>query len=285
MSKINPKKVFLPIFLIVISFVILRKCSFDSIPSEKLTTKKIEFEESYNDDEYQLTIKSLLECSNRLYLSSENEEVNKLLNENSPLFLDAKADTTITIKGKGNLKDKINIKFKWGNSKLPIQSTKIKSLPYAKGKRYKLLQGNNSNPTHNHELSRYAFDFTMKIGDTITSTQDGYVVAAIDGYDGWGYGDKWTAYANQIMIYDTFSNLFTMYGHLKQNGSLVELGQHVKIGEPIALSGKTGQTSEEHLHFNVLQADNGKSGLTSYRLDSIGDYKVKELDRYQWMEN
>jgi len=76
-----------------------------------------------------------------------------------------------------------------------------------------------------------------------------------------------------------------MYGHLKQFGGLVELGQYVKIGDPIALSGKTGQTSEEHLHFNVLQAINEKNGLTSFRLDSIGNYKVEELKRNQLTKN
>ena len=134
-------------------------------------------------------------------------------------------------------------------------------------------------------MSRYAFDFTMKTGDTITSSQNGFVVTSLEDYDGWGYSDEWKSYVNQVIVYDTASNLFTMYGHLKKNGNLVELGQYVTVGEPIAISGKTGQTSEEHLHFNVLQADNGKSGLKSYPLDSIGQYKVKALKRYQWMKH
>ncbi|MEO0580724.1 MAG: M23 family metallopeptidase, partial [Bacteroidota bacterium] len=187
--------------------------------------------------------------------------------------------------GRGDLKGKVKIHLKWGDPNLPIQATTISQLPYPTHRRYQLLQGNNSNPTHNYGLSRYAFDFTMEIGDTVTSTQNGYVVAVIDGYTGWGSGDKWKSYVNQIMIYDTTSHLFTMYGHLKQDGSLVEVGQYVTLGQPIGISGKTGQTTEEHLHFNVLRADKGKRGLQSYPLDSIGNYKVKTLERYQWMEN
>lgn len=125
----------------------------------------------------------------------------------------------------------------------------------------------------------------MSIGDTITSAQNGYVVTTIDGYHGWGYSNKWKSYSNQVMIYDPETYLFTMYGHLKQHGSLVELGQYVKLGEPIALSGKTGLTQEEHLHFNVFQADNSNSGITSYELDSIGNYKVKELTRHQLIKH
>ncbi|MEL6124019.1 MAG: M23 family metallopeptidase, partial [Bacteroidota bacterium] len=150
---------------------------------------------------------------------------------------------------------------------------------------YDLLQGNNSNPTHNTDLSRYAFDFTLGIGDTITSTQNGYVIGVIDSYSGWGRGNKWKPYSNQVMIYDTSTHLFTMYGHLQENGSLVNVGDIVTIGQPIALSGKTGQTSEIHLHFNVLRAAEGARGLISYPLDSIGNYKVKELKRYQKMNS
>ena len=285
MSKLSLKQVFLPIALIVIFFVVINKCSFHSLPKEKLHAIKLDTEESYVNNEYQLIIKNPVNCPNRFFLSCQDAEVNEILSANSPIILEAKADTSIIIKGNGDLKGKIKIKFKWGNPELVISSNKIKSLPYSKRQSYKLLQGNNSTPSHNSNLSRYAFDFTMSIGDTIASSQDGYVIAVIDGYNGWGYSDKWKSYGNQVMIYDTVSHLFTMYGHLKQHGSLVKVGEYVTIGQPIALSGKTGQTSEEHLHFNVLQADSGKSGLKSYPLDSIGNYKVKELKRYQLMNN
>ncbi|RFC54026.1 M23 family metallopeptidase [Brumimicrobium aurantiacum] len=247
-------------------------------------SKKIEIEGSYENNEYVLSIKNLLECPIRLFLSSEDEEVYTILKEVSPLVLKANTDTTIIIKDKGDLKEKIDFKFKWGDSSLPIETTSLKSLPFPADKSYNLLQGNKSNPTHNHKTSLYAFDFKMKIGDTITSTQDGFVIVAVDGYKGWGYSDKWKPYANQIMIYDTLSHVFTMYGHLKENGSLVEVGQYVKVGEAIGLSGKTGHTSEEHLHFNVFRADDGISGLISYPLDSIGIYKVEDLKRHQLLK-
>lgn len=285
MSRSKFKKAFLPLVLIVVLFMVLKKCSFHSLPKERLHPFKVDVDERYDDNGYQLIINNTVKCPFRFLLSSGDKEVNGLLNNISPVLLDANADTAIIINGMGNLKGKINIKLKWGNPDLLVESTNLKSLPYPKGKSYKLLQGNNSYPTHNTNLSRYAFDFTMEVGDTITSTQEGFVVAVIDGYKGWGNSDKWKSYGNQVMIYDTISHLFTLYGHLKQYGSMVEVGEYVTIGQPIALSGKTGQTSEEHLHFNVMRPDNGKGGLKSYRLDSIGDYEVKKLKRYQWMEN
>lgn len=285
MKNSNFKKGALAIGLMIILFVVIRKCSFHSLPNAKLQSVTVNINESYSDDKYQLTIENPVNCPNRFLLSCQDPEINEMLNACSPIILESKADTSITIIGKGDLEGKIKINFKWGNPELAIHTDKIKSLPYPKGKSYKLLQGNNSSPTHNSNLSRYAFDFTMSIGDTVTSTQNGYVVGVIDGYKGWGYGDKWKSYSNQIMIYDTVTHLFTMYGHLKQNGSMVEVGEYVTIGQPIALSGKTGQTSEEHLHFNALKADIGRSGLKSYPLDSIGSYKVKELKRYQLVKN
>lgn len=285
MKKILSRKRGLMIGLILLFVIVMRKCSFHKLPKERITTAKIDIQHKYDNNEYQLSIKNLIECPFRIFLSSVDKEVNDIVGISSPIVLDGKEDTTIIVSNKGNLKDKININLKWGNPEIPIKSSIIESLPFPKNKSYKLLQGNNSNPTHNSDGSRYAFDFTMKIGDTITSSQNGYVVTVIDGYKGWGYSSKWNSFGNQVMIYDTLSNLFTMYGHLKQNGSLVKTGDYVTIGQPIAISGQTGQAQTEHLHFNVFRADNGKSGLTSFRLDSIGNYKVKDLEYYQLMKN
>jgi murein DD-endopeptidase MepM/ murein hydrolase activator NlpD len=285
LKKNNFKKIVLPIVVIGILFIVIRKCSFHSLPEKKLQLFEFSIEENYDDNEYQLLIKNPVKCPMRVLLSSQDNKVNEILNNLSPILLEASADTLITIKNQGDLADKIDVALRIGNPEITIQSSVIKSLPYPKYKAYDLLQGNNSSPTHNSNTSKYAFDFNMSIGDTVTSAQDGYVIGVVDGYNGWGNGDKWKSYANQIMIYDTVTHLFTMYGHLKQNSSLVQVGHYVTIGEPIALSGQTGQAQEEHLHFNVLQADNVKGGLKSYRLDSIGNYKVNELKRYQLMTN
>jgi murein DD-endopeptidase MepM/ murein hydrolase activator NlpD len=38
---------------------------------------------------------------------------------------------------------------------------------------------------------------------------------------------------------------------------MVKLGDQVKVGQPIALSGQTGFASKPHLHFAVFQAIDG----------------------------
>lgn len=285
MRNLSFKKVLLPIGFIFLCIIIFRRCSFHSLPKERIRAVKLDKEETYSEGEYRLSIRSSVNCPMRFYLSCEDEDVNELLGAGAPILLEAREDTIISIKDKGDLTGRIDVKVRWGDPDLVVQSTKLERLPYPTGKSYKLLQGNNSYPTHNSTTSRYAFDFTMKIGDTITAAQEGYVVTAIEGYKGWGRGNAWKSFGNQILIYDTVSHLFMMYGHLDYQGSLVEVGDYVEAGQAIAISGKTGQTSEEHLHFNVLSAYDGKGGIKSHPLDSIGNYKVKELKRYQWMEN
>lgn len=281
----KPKKIVLPIVLLVLSWIVLRKCSFDSLPKEKLSIFQLIINETYENDTYQLYIENPVHCPNRFFISAKNPKISELLKGYNPLLLGAREDTTIIIKGKGDLKDEMDIDIEIGDPNLEITSSKLEALPYPQGVSYELLQGNNSTPTHNHAMSRYAFDFTMKIGDTITSSQDGFVIGLIDGYDGWGNSSKWKPYANQVLVYDTLTHLYTMYGHIDKDGALVELGDYVEIGQPIAISGKTGQTSEEHLHFNVLKVDKEKGKLVSHPLDSIGNYKVDELKRYQLMKS
>jgi murein DD-endopeptidase MepM/ murein hydrolase activator NlpD len=43
------------------------------------------------------------------------------------------------------------------------------------------------------------------------------------------------------------------YIHLQKRGALVKLGDEVRQGQRIALSGNTGQTGGPHLHFDVQQ--------------------------------
>jgi murein DD-endopeptidase MepM/ murein hydrolase activator NlpD len=51
---------------------------------------------------------------------------------------------------------------------------------------------------------------------------------------------------------------FADYHHLKSGSALVKLGDQVKVGQPIGLSGNTGYSTKPHLHFAVFQAIDGK---------------------------
>ena len=59
---------------------------------------------------------------------------------------------------------------------------------------------------------------------------------------------SYSAYGNVIVVRHGFG-LETVYSHNSKN--LVHCGDTVKAGQPIALTGRTGRASTEHLHFET----------------------------------
>lgn len=59
---------------------------------------------------------------------------------------------------------------------------------------------------------------------------------------------------------------YSQYGHLKYRGALVKLNEKVKTGQPIALSGNTGFTTEPHLHFQVFKLNKTKIGWETLKI-------------------
>ena len=74
--------------------------------------------------------------------------------------------------------------------------------------------------------------------DTIRSAFDGIVRMS----------KPYSAYGNVIVVRHS-SGLETIYSHNSKN--LVQSGDVVKAGQPIALTGRTGRASTEHLHFET----------------------------------
>lgn len=127
------------------------------------------------------------------------------------------------------------------------------ALPFPKGKRYKIIQGYNGDFTHNTNFSRYTIDFELLVGDTIEASRDGLVIKVIDKHNKQGTTKKYRPYGNYVMVLHS-DNTFAQYVHLKQYGSLVKVGDSIKMHQPIALSGFTGLTTTPHLHFGVFKA-------------------------------
>jgi len=77
-------------------------------------------------------------------------------------------------------------------------------------------------------------------------------------------------------------NLYAQYVHLMHDRSLVEVGDYIKSHQAIGLSGKTGQTDIEHLHFNVLKPKN--SGMESVPVEFQEGYIGSDLKRGDWVQ-
>ncbi|WP_141336196.1 murein hydrolase activator EnvC [Paenibacillus sp. tmac-D7] len=91
-----------------------------------------------------------------------------------------------------------------------------------------------SSSTHN------GIDFPSPAGTSILAAEDGVVIVA-----SW-----WSGYGNTVII-DHGKGVWTLYGHIRNDGIVVEKGDTVKRGQKIAEVGSTGRSTGNHLHFEV----------------------------------
>ena len=82
-------------------------------------------------------------------------------------------------------------------------------------------------------------DFRAAVGTSVIAANDGVVAIAKDRY-----------YAGGSVVIDHGEGIYTQYYHLSALN--VKVGQSVKKGDIIALSGASGRVSGPHLHFGVI---------------------------------
>ncbi|CAM5245373.1 M23 family metallopeptidase [Streptomyces griseomycini] len=96
-------------------------------------------------------------------------------------------------------------------------------------------------------------DYAVPTGTPVVATHGGTVVKA--GPNGAGDGP---AYGNAVVIKHG-NGVYSQYAHLSQVN--VQVGQVVKTGQKIALSGNTGNSSGPHLHFEIRTTPNYGSAV------------------------
>ncbi|MCD7836264.1 MAG: M23 family metallopeptidase, partial [Lachnospiraceae bacterium] len=99
--------------------------------------------------------------------------------------------------------------------------------------------GRRTAPTKGASTYHKGVDWAVSTGTPVYASCGGTVVKA-----GWGSGYGYVVYI------DHEDGRQTRYGHLSK--VLVKVGQTVKQGERIALSGNTGVSTGPHLHFEIL---------------------------------
>ncbi len=127
----------------------------------------------------------------------------------------------------------------------------VYDLPYPEGKTFRVIQGYFSHFTHKE---RAALDFNMKKGTKITAAREGVVVRIKEEGTLGGLKRRYRPQGNNIVIQHA-DGTRAGYWHLQHNGALVNVGDTVKKGQVIALSGKTGYAWVPHLHFLVWGFD------------------------------
>ena len=99
--------------------------------------------------------------------------------------------------------------------------------------------GRRNAPTKGASTYHKGVDWATPVGTAVVASSSGVVTRA-----GWGSGYGYCVYIKHA------DGRETRYGHLSK--VLVSVGQSVKQGQKIALSGNTGVSTGPHLHFEIL---------------------------------
>jgi murein DD-endopeptidase MepM/ murein hydrolase activator NlpD len=132
-------------------------------------------------------------------------------------------------------------------------STYLYRLPFAPGGSYRVLQGFGTGFTHNG-LEEFTVDFDVPEGTAVHAAREGVVARIEEAHDRSCFGDGCGRFANYIVIVHADGTTGEYY-HLQKGGALVEVGQSVRRGQRIGLSGNTGNSTMPHLHFGVYRAE------------------------------
>ncbi len=142
-------------------------------------------------------------------------------------------------------------------------------LPFPVGKRWRVVQGFGSRFSHTGR-EHYAVDFDMPVGSQVSAARDGVVVRVREQHNKACWEKGCGRYANFIVILHDDGTTGEYY-HLKKDGALVDVGDRVRAGQPIALSGNTGHSTMPHLHFAVYRADTwGRTQSLPFRFGNGG---------------
>lgn len=123
-------------------------------------------------------------------------------------------------------------------------------------------QGYDGQFSHTDIQNRYAVDFAAPVGTPVLAARDGVVMQVQSDFERAGLNrERYAGRANFIRIAHDDGTM-ALYAHLKTEGVLARVGQRVRAGQQIGLSGNTGFTTGPHLHF-VVQVNRGM------RLESV----------------
>ncbi len=131
-------------------------------------------------------------------------------------------------------------------------------LPYRADTAHWMIQGNFGPFGHEYEL-----DFEMPEGTEIVAARAGVVSNLMESCPNcscWFVEDCACCGLANFVVIDHGDGTYAVYAHLQLDGVLVDLGEPVERGQPIALSGNTGNSTFPHLHFAVAGPGGGRLG-------------------------
>ena len=140
------------------------------------------------------------------------------------------------------------------------RSDSLYILPYPVGSSFVVGQGNCTDGSHSDD-QKYAYDFDMPVGSAVIASRAGTVLAIEERFFD---GNRTPGEENFVLIQHSDATVAGYY-HLTQNGALIEVGDSVDLGAEIAISGDTGDSSEPHLHVEVLHCQDCDTRPINFR--------------------
>lgn len=159
-------------------------------------------------------------------LAQEIEEMEEI-SEESEKQLTALAKKASALEAKKNT---IKNYYKGGKLGVPLKANYRTSSSF----------GYRTHPITGKKKLHAGIDMAAPKGTSVYAAETGVVIVA----------QSWSGYGNCIII-DHGGGLWTLYGHLMNGGIFVKKGETVKRGEKIGAVGSTGQSTGNHLHFEV----------------------------------
>ncbi len=146
-------------------------------------------------------------------------------------------------------------------------------LPFPIGKEYTVTQGNCGLHTHRSEYNlRFSYDFPIPIGGDITAVRNGEVINLDEQFPNDTNDHSQT---NWIGIKHEDGTI-AVYLHLNTKGVFVEIGDEVKQGEIIGISGSSGYTEyRPHLHFHITEKEHDTCQLSLHEQPKTSKYPLK----------
>jgi len=121
------------------------------------------------------------------------------------------------------------------------------SVPFRKSQRFHICEA----PFHREAANmRHCVDFAVSEGTPVVAARDGVVVERESRY-ARAYGNKRYANRTNYVVLRHADGEETLYVHLRRHSVRVRVGQLVRRGQIIALSGQTGYATYPHLHFGA----------------------------------
>lgn len=144
----------------------------------------------------------------------------------------------------GKLQYASNFQYAMGDPGLRSQGYRY-PFPW-KGGPFRLTQGPNGRFSHFGPKARYAMDIAMPEGTPIIAARGGMVVKVENNQSGRGSNPS----GNFVRILHPDGTM-GVYLHLMCGSVVVAEGQQVVLGQALAKSGNTGNSTDPHLHFVV----------------------------------